>query len=93
MNFMNKLTDQSASRSRSSNSLMLNPQYVPVLGCSASDEELLTWEHVAWRLRMAPDAVQKAGEDEIKHSKSIGFESIEKRYCDWDGGRRGTGKR
>ncbi|XP_040556653.1 calcitonin gene-related peptide isoform X2 [Gallus gallus] len=28
---------------------------------------------------MAPDAVQKAGEDEIKHSKSIGFESIEKR--------------
>jgi len=48
---------------------------------------------VAWRLRMAPDAVQKAGEDEIKHSKSIGFESIEKRYCDWDGGRRGTGKR
>lgn len=42
---------------------------------------------------MAPDAVQKAGEDKIKHSKSIGFESIEKRYRDWDGGRRGTGKR
>jgi len=79
MKFINNLTDQSMLCTWQSNHWMLNSQYIPVKGDSASNMAILTWESMAQALRRSPDVTQQARGQELKHSKGRCFEGTERR--------------